>query len=476
MTYLLLQGDARHLPLADASVHLIVTSPPYFGQRSYTDDGAHVAEQIGCEATPTEFLAALNDALKECWSVLHPSGSVWVNLGDKRAGSGAPGTTSGLGAARAQGSRTGIASSYTRAWLGRPKSKQLLPHRFAINCMDGAADPDGVGWIVRQDQIWHKTNGLPESVTDRTRDAHEYWFHLTKSGAYFHQQDTIREPYSPNSHPGRSDGDSSPYQHRLTALGRQRHGAIGSFDPALAHPLGKMPSSVWAIASEPLRPPKYLDVEHFAAFPSEWPRRLVLGYSPEGICTACGEGRRTIAAVTQHPYRAGGASGRPKRQDANGTHPHGFNAVGYPQTRSEAHLVGAVCACTPFEDRERPARGSNSGRNKDPRHAKWDGDPGGRRRTFDRVYLLDAWEPAPCTPAIVLDPFGGTGTVAAVAHALGRHGISIDLSADYQRLARWRIEESDLVAKVRARTFPELRRPRPIRPRRHGSAVQHSLF
>jgi site-specific DNA-methyltransferase (cytosine-N4-specific) len=46
----------------------------------------------------------------------------------------------------------------------------------------------------------------------------------------------------------------------------------------------------------------------------------------------------------------------------------------------------------------------------------------------------------------VLDPFGGTGTTAHVAHALGRHGISIDLSADYCRLAnapelrdhRWR--------------------------------------
>ena len=40
--------------------------------------------------------------------------------------------------------------------------------------------------------------------------------------------------------------------------------------------------------------------------------------------------------------------------------------------------------------------------------------------------------------AIVLDPFGGTGTTALVAKALGRTGITIDLSADYCRLAQWR--------------------------------------
>ena len=55
---------------------------------------------------------------------------------------------------------------------------------------------------------------------------------------------------------------------------------------------------------------------------------------------------------------------------------------------------------------------------------------------------------APTTPAVVLDPFCGTGTVPAVAHALGRHGIGIDLSADYLRLADWRCNDPGLRAKV----------------------------
>jgi hypothetical protein len=48
------------------------------------------------------------------------------------------------------------------------------------------------------------------------------------------------------------------------------------------------------------------------------------------------------------------------------------------------------------------------------------------------------WTPAPTRPAVVLDPFGGTGTTALVADMLGRTGVTVDRSADYCRIARWR--------------------------------------
>ncbi len=83
MTAVVLRGDARRLPLPDASVDLIVTSPPYFGLRSYTDDGAHYDGQIGSEATPAEWLAAMVACTAEWVRVLKPSGSIFVNLGDK---------------------------------------------------------------------------------------------------------------------------------------------------------------------------------------------------------------------------------------------------------------------------------------------------------------------------------------------------------------------------------------------------------
>jgi hypothetical protein len=60
---------------------------------------------------------------------------------------------------------------------------------------------------------------------------------------------------------------------------------------------------------------------------------------------------------------------------------------------------------------------------------------------------------APATPGVVLDPFGGTGTTALVAHALGRRGISIDMSADYCRLARWRTSDPKELARAQRREY-----------------------
>lgn len=37
----IIRADARNLPLADSTVDLIVTSPPYFALRSYQDGGEH---------------------------------------------------------------------------------------------------------------------------------------------------------------------------------------------------------------------------------------------------------------------------------------------------------------------------------------------------------------------------------------------------------------------------------------------------
>ena len=81
----IVRGDARDLPLPDGSVDLICTSPPYFGLRSYSDNGEHYAGQIGSEATPREWVAAMLDCTAEWVRVLKPSGSIFVNLGDKYA-------------------------------------------------------------------------------------------------------------------------------------------------------------------------------------------------------------------------------------------------------------------------------------------------------------------------------------------------------------------------------------------------------
>lgn len=465
------QADTFALPLPDESVDLIVTSPPYFGQRSYKDGDEHYDGQLGSEPSPQEWLANLWRATSEWWRVLKPEGSCFVNLGDKRAGSGAPGTTSGLGIAP-QGERSGITGSfgqhrlargeernlrtYGMAEFGRKKSKMLLPHRYAIGCEDGSADPEGVGWVMRQDLVWWKKNGLPESVRDRMRDQHEYVFHLTKNGDYYAAMDELREEHADPTRDGTWNGARG--EERTDGVSRDRGWQAGELH---YNPLGRLPGSVIHIANEPLLVPDWLGVDHFAAFPTEIPRRLILGFSPPAICCECGKGRWPVVDVEHEPYRAGPSTGRPHKQDAT-TIGGGWNNEGYLQTATRATITGYACACTPYTDHEgtgerhpnTPPEGRH-GNTEQPHQ------PGGVLAAAERTgpwreYHLTGWTPPPSRPAVVLDPFGGTGTTAMVARALGRLGVSFDLSWDYSRLARWRVWDSGHAAKVVARRDAEL--------------------
>jgi DNA modification methylase len=329
MTAALIRGDALRLPLADESVDLVVTSPPYFALRSYQDGGEHYAGQIGSEATPQAFIAALVAVTRELVRVLKPSGSIFVNLGDKYSG-GSTGsdngalTTSGLVGTPSQR----IKVRRTKAPDGGipAKSLMLLPERYRV------AAVDQLGLIARAVIVWDKPNGLPESVTDRVRRSHEDWVHLTKAPRYYSAVDEIREAYlAPEARRTMGNVDPSRGDHGKPTA---RLDACDTMNP-----LGKLPGSVWRIASEPLQVPDWLGVDHYAAYPQEWPRRLILGWSP----------------------------------------------------------------------------------------------PGG----------------------VILDPFVGTGTTVMVARALGRYGIGVDLSADYLRLARWRIWQSGHSAKTMNRTWTE---------------------
>ncbi|HEY3261289.1 MAG TPA: site-specific DNA-methyltransferase [Pseudonocardiaceae bacterium] len=304
---------------------LICTSPPYWALRSYTDGGAHYDGQIGSEPTPAAYVDSLIECTRECMRVLKPAGSLWVNLGDKYStGAGGGGNLAEMSAERYAGG--GHTSAKARTATKRvpgmpPKSLIGLPWRYALRCIDD------LGLILRAEVIWSKPNGLPESVTDRVRRSHEQWFHLTLNPRYYGAVDEIREPYSENK----------PWGTRTLGRTDASRGDTGQADKVIdwrrsENPLGKLPGSVWTIAAEPLTVPDHLGVDHFAAFATEWPRRIILGWSP----------------------------------------------------------------------------------------------PGGT----------------------VADPFGGTGTTALVAEALGRRGISVDMSADYCRLAKWRTSDRAQIAKA----------------------------
>ncbi len=399
---LLTQADALRLPLADDSVDLIVTSPPYFALRSYQDGDEHYDGQIGSEATPQEFLEALWAATVEMVRVVKPSGSIFVNLGDKYAGSGggggaSPKSTLGGGKRRMREAGGGGCDDWGRA---RQKSLMGLPWRYAMGCIDD------LGLILRSEIVWSKPNGLPESVTDRVRRSHEQWFHFTLEPRYFSAIDEIREAYTSDSHA--FNGHAKQYGDQRNDDGRN---CVGE-----KNPLGKLPGSVWSIPSEPLQVPDHLGVDHFAAFPQEWPRRLILGWCPAQVCSECGEGRAPVVETTYEEDHRQSRSRSfanlntppPNERDGAGSLGTGDDlSVG----RNLATITGYACACPDTS--------------------------------------------APSTPGVVLDPFAGTGTVPMVARALGRTGIGVDLSADYLRLANWRVFHSGHAAKTMRRTNQE---------------------
>ena len=139
MTALVVRADARDLPLPDSCVDLIVTSPPYFGLRSYTDGGEHYAGQIGSEATPAAYVAALIACTREWVRVLKPCGSLWVNLGDKySSGNGGDSNLTALGQRLGTGGGQKSGQSKRRQLPVPgfdPKSLLGLPWRYALACL-----------------------------------------------------------------------------------------------------------------------------------------------------------------------------------------------------------------------------------------------------------------------------------------------------------------------------------------------------
>jgi site-specific DNA-methyltransferase (adenine-specific) len=74
-------GDSRRMSeVDDGSVHLIVTSPPYWQLKDYGSKN-----QIGFNDTYENYINNLNLVWKECYRVLHPGCRAIINIGDQFA-------------------------------------------------------------------------------------------------------------------------------------------------------------------------------------------------------------------------------------------------------------------------------------------------------------------------------------------------------------------------------------------------------
>jgi len=236
-------GDALALSreLADASVDCIVTSPPYWGLRSYlADDDPGKALEMGAEPTLGEYVERMVVLFRELRRALKPGGTCWLNLGDcyngGSASSGGP-----KGALQGTQNRTGEAMRAKRVDGLKPKDLCLMPYRVAM-----ALQADG--WYLRSHVIWAKKNCMPESVTDRPTSAHEAVFLLTKSARYWYDADAVREPYTQSSLDRIKQGfHSYGAEHPYGA----KHGACRDGGERTPNQQGRNLRNVWHLATKP---------------------------------------------------------------------------------------------------------------------------------------------------------------------------------------------------------------------------------
>lgn len=231
------------------------------------------------------------------------------------------------------------------------------------------------GWYLRSDIIWSKPNPLPESVTDRPTKSHEYIFLLAKRARYFYDADAVREAMI------KGDCNSGAKNYRAIEGMEFRDDSTQS---RRDNPAGRNRRTVWEIPTQPM------PEAHFATFPEALVKPCIMaGTSARGACPECGAPWRRVT-------ERGENTGKNGRYDASET-----------TLRNDAAKHSGRIGETP-------------------------------------VHTV-GWQPS-CTcgceetiPCVVLDPFGGSGTVAKVARDLGRSSISCELNPEYVEIAKKRL-------------------------------------
>lgn len=336
------------------SIDCVITSPPYWGLRSYGPDTITVWDggawkgQLGLEPDAADFIRHIVQIFQDIKRVLKPGGSCWLDLGDSYYGSNRGShdyrQKDGLGNDPKERYGHERDNSKRSNWL-QPKQKMLIPERVAIGMQDQ-------GWILRNMVVWHKVNHMPSSVRDRLATAYESVFFFVKKQRYYFDLDAIRIPSA--------RADYKDYRGRIKPSSRtlNKHEGIRSgHGPKLGkpnNPLSANPADVWGYEgkfkgsenAETFGSPrartqrqkvnwKTLDKNekgqprastlwksseaprtdhplggnpsdvwslttepfkdaHFAVFPQKLVHRILLAACPRQICPTCGKARRRI--------------------------------------------------------------------------------------------------------------------------------------------------------------------------------------
>jgi len=363
--------------------------------------------QLGLEPTLDLYIEHLVDVMRELKRVLKKTGVIFWNHADSYGGSGEAGgdyKKGGLkeGQPRYSGSRNRVPA----------KCMALQNYRFILRCVDE------LGLILRNVIIWYKPNHMPSSVKDRFTSSYEPVFMLVKNRNYWFDLDAVRLPHKESSrkrvlravsnkhkyldHPEYSGGGGinkpRPNRRKLSIkffelfdkpdreYHREQNMAIsqcveGDYLAVNLHPLGVNPGDVWTIPTQPF------PEAHFATFGEKLVEPMIKAGCPRWICKKCGKARVRITRAKKTKGTNNISELRKQHKDY----------LAQPLTRYETihYTIGWTdCGC-------------NVG-----------------------------WE-----AGLVLDPFGGSGTVGVVAEQLGRNSILIDLNKEYCEMAYRRIKK-----------------------------------
>ena len=448
--------------LPESSVDMIMTSPPFFGLRSYKapdkifdgDDGCEhewienirtgggIIEgtrpsfnsskghqhfisnfcskcgawrgQLGSEPWPDLYIQHLCNTFDLCKRVLKKTGSLWVNLADSRSGSG-----KGMGSDHGKQSQLTDENFSKTDWKAcgiLPKSMIGIPERFMLQMISR-------GWILRNKIVWKKPNCLPSSANDRLTDDYEMLYMFTQSQKYFFEMQY--EEYQ-----GKDIEKAWNCAKPEKAVGTQDRGGNSQWERNgemwERNQLGRHMRSVWEIPTKGIK-----GMTHHAVFPEALCTLPILAGCPEFICTKCGKPRIKIYQKTSH-YT--------KREEAHAPNnePSKVDSSGWE--RPDIELVGmSDCGCD-HDGRTQTSYDEGMNANRLAKLRQNAREHGGEYQNPAEFVGLSSCECANSfRPGIVLDPFSGSGTVALEARRLGREAWVIDISETYAKEAVERV-------------------------------------
>jgi DNA modification methylase len=497
-TFTLHQGDVMTvLPaLPSESVQCVVTSPPYWGLRDYglppsvwnnvrdcahrwgdqergrrgdvlpseestatrlgprpeqtgQNDGGRFCVDcgawrgcLGLEPTPALFIEHMVEIFRHVRRVLHHSGTLWLNLGDcyitSPHGAGHSFDPKYVGRNRREG--------YTANRLCgkdcglRNKDLVMMPARVAL-----ALQADG--WILRSQIPWIKSNGMPESATDRPGSAVEYIFLFSKSTDYFYDREAVAMPQADHERTRRLREQRNGLHPTYTL--RRDNPAHGQNPPSL-NGCAKSASARHDLAEKGTRGRRNSDwfLESFKglfADPSGQPLAILANPQPFSMqfCAHCGaiyETRAFRKLAKDHLDQRLCVCGASKWLSHFATFPERMVS---PCIQAGTSEIGTCALCgNPYE---RVVTRPNLGDwNRNPSHKQRPelSRPVSRKTAAPEQpaaswlpTCADPLSPADPVPCKVLDPFAGSARTGLAALRLGRSFEGIELNPNYIRMA-----------------------------------------